>query len=355
MQSKPEPHVCKTDGKTGGKTDGKTDLSNQDVQPASSLDLLAYVSCPVRQVLRDHFDALAANYHKATGDVLNCHIPAGCHGDDPYDDLADVATVDELPGVTASIGYGDFMTPAFLRKFVAQGCFASANHGRVHPAFASAGLLDAEGWYTPYSAGVHVLLVDMARLGALPPPRRWSDLLDPRYADLIISDGAHDQRFAAVPLLHFYKEHGEAGVVRLAKNIREDWHPAEMVKRVGGPESKAAIYIVPWSFARARQWKGQVRVVWPEEGAIASPMYAWVKAGARGTVAAVAQGLLSAELGRHFAQAGYPVLSPDVDNLLPAEASFTWLGWDYVRTHAIKDLVELTAAISENAWLEKGT
>jgi hypothetical protein len=84
-------------------------------------------------------------------------------------------------------------------------------------------------------------------------------------------------------------------------------------------------------------------------------MYAWVKVGARGAAAAAAQGLVSAELGRHFAQAGYPVLNPDVDNLLPAEASFTWLGWDYVRTHAIKHLVELTAAISENAWLEKGT
>lgn len=328
--------------------------SDHDFQPAGSLDLLAYVACPVRQVFRDHFDALAISHHQATGTGLRCHIPAGCHGEDPYDDLADVATLDELPGVTASMGYGDFMTPDFFQRFVAKGCFASANQRQVHPAFASSGLLDREGWYTPYSAWVHVLLVDLGKLGSLPPPRRWSDLLDPRYADLIISDGAHDQRFAPVPLLHFYKEHGEAGVVQLAKNIREDWHPAEIVKRVGGPESKAAIYIVPWSFARARQWPGQVRLIWPEDGALASPLYAWVKAGARGAVKAVAQGLVSAELGRPFALAGFPVLNPDVDNLLPAEASFTWLGWDYVRSHDIKQLIDLTAAISERAWSEKG-
>jgi hypothetical protein len=47
------------------------------------------------------------------------------------------------------------------------------------------------------------------------------------------------------------------------------------------------------------------------------------------------------------------VLNPDVNNRLPAEASFCWLGWDYVRRHNVQELVEVTAAIAERAWLAK--
>jgi len=329
--------------------------SMPEVQPAGSLHMLAYVACPIRQTFRDHFDALTVAYHKTTGQTINLHIPAGCHDADPYDDLRDATRLDQLPGVIASMGFGDFMTPAFFQRFVAKGHFAGAHQGRVHPAFASAGLLDPEGWYTPYSAWAHVLVVDTARLGKLPVPRRWSDLLDERYADQIVADGAREQRFAPIPLLYFYKNHGETGLVRFVKNIREDWHPAEMVKLAGAAEGKGAgIYIVPWSFARARRWPRHVQLVWPEEGAIASPLYAWVKKTALGPVQDIARALVSAELGRQFVQAGFPVLSPDVDNLLPEGAHFCWLGWDYVRKHDVQQLIKDTAAIAERAWLSKG-
>jgi ABC-type Fe3+ transport system substrate-binding protein len=317
--------------------------------------MLAYVACPIKQVVRDHFDTLAATHRKATGETLKCHIPIGCHEDDPYEDLVHVKTVDELPGVTASVGFGDFMTPSFLERFAAKGCFESANRGKVHPAFASSGLLDPEGWYTPYSVWAHVLVVDLLNLAGRPVPSRWSDLLDPCYADQIISDGAHHQRFAHIPLLHYYKHFGETGLVQLVKNIRETWHPAQMVKSAGTPASKgASIYIIPWSFAHARRWPRHMRLIWPEEGALSSPMYAWVKAGASPAVATVGQALVGERLGKHCAQAGFPSLNPQVDNHLPEDAGFCWLGWDYVRAHDTQALVKVTSDIAEAAWLAKG-
>jgi ABC-type Fe3+ transport system substrate-binding protein len=324
-------------------------------RPAASLHMLAYVACPIKQVVRDYFDALAARHRKATGEALSCHIPMGCHEDDPYEDLIKAKTIEELPGVTASVGFGDFMTPSFFKRFVSKGRFQSANRGQVHPAFASSGLLDPEGWYTPYSVWAHVLVVDLKNLGGLPVPSRWSDLLDPCYAGHIVSDGAHHQRFAQIVLLHYYRHFGEAGVVQLVKNIRETAHPAEMVKTAGTPASKgASIYIMPWSFAYARRWPQHMRLVWPEEGALASPMYAWVKADAPAAVRMVGEALVSEKLGRACAQAGFPSLNPNVDNHLPSDASFAWLGWDYVRTHDTQQLGEVTSDIAETAWLAKG-
>ncbi len=317
--------------------------------------MLAYVACPIQQAMRDHFDALAAGHRKASGEALSWHIPMGCNAEDPYADLVRAETIGELPGVTASVGFGDFMTPTFFERFVSRGCFQSANPGRVHPAFESSGLLDAEGWYTPYSVWAHVLLVDLHNLAGRPLPTRWSGLLDPCYADQIVSDGAHHQRFAQILLLHYYRFFGEAGMVRLVKNIRETAHPAEMAKSAGTPASKgASIYIIPWSFAHARRWPRHMRIVWPEEGALASPMYAWVKADASATVKMIGRELVGEKLGRACAQAGFPSLNPGVDNHLPDDASFCWLGWDYVRTHDTQKLTELTSDIAEAAWLAKG-
>jgi ABC-type Fe3+ transport system substrate-binding protein len=317
--------------------------------------MLAYVACPIKQVVRDHFDALAAAHRKATGETLYCHIPMGCHEDDPYEDLVHLESIDELPGVTASVGFGDFLTPSFFERFVAKGCFESANQDQVHPAFSKSGFVDPEGWGTLYSVWAHVLLVDVPNLAGRPVPVRWSDLLDPCYADQIVSDGAHHQRFAQIPLLHYYKHFGEAGVVQLVKNIRETWHPAQMVKSAGTPASKgASIFIIPWSFAYARRWPRHMRIVWPEEGALSSPMYAWVKANAPAAVKTVGQALVSAKLGKRCAQAGFPSLNPQVDNRLPDDASFCWLGWDYLREHDTQKLGKLTADIAEAAWLSKG-
>lgn len=174
------------------------------------------------------------------------------------------------------------------------------------------------------------------------------------YADQIVCDGAHDTRFSPIPILHFHKEHGEDGMVQLAKNIRDTWHPAEMVKAAGSADKKgAALYIAPWSFARAKPACKNVRIVWPEEGAIASPIYAWVKAGAGEAVQVLAQALIGEKLGRKAAQAGFPVLNPMVNNRLPAEASFCWLGWDYLRRHDIQKLITTTAEVAERAWMGK--
>lgn len=323
----------------------------QPAVPAKDLHLLAYVACPIKQIVCDHVDATAEAYRKAQV-PLRLHIPMGCRSDDPYENVAAAASVDDLPAVIVSMGFGDFMTPSFFRRFVAPGFFATAQPAPVPPAFVTAELVDPQGWYTIYSVWAHVLLVDTYRLGTIPVPRSWADLLHPRYAGQIVSDGAHDQRFAPTVLLQYYKDHGEAGLRRLASGIREAVHPAQIVKSAGSSDSRAAaISIVPWSFARVREWPAHLRVVWPEEGAIASPLYALVKANAGEPEKTIARTLVGAELGQQCARAGFPSLNADVDNLLPPAARFRWLGWDYIRKHDAKALTALTAEIAEQAWL----
>ena len=92
---------------------------------AGDLDLLAYVPCPVKQSFRDFFDTLSRSQIDATGESIRSYIPMGCHNEDPYEHLVDAETIEEVPEVIVSMGYGDFWTPSFCKRFVQRGRFAS--------------------------------------------------------------------------------------------------------------------------------------------------------------------------------------------------------------------------------------
>ena len=160
---------------------------------------------------------------------------------------------------------------------------------------------------------------------------------------------------AEVPLLYFFKEHGEEGLIKLAANIVDSRHPAQMTKAaVSSGQKGAAVYIIPWFFAQARTMPEHVRVVWPDDGAITNPIYILVKESKRTEVDAIVQCITGPELGARSAQACFPALNPKVDNKLPEEASFKWLGWDYIRANDMEELKEYTSGIFLDAWRHKG-
>jgi ABC-type Fe3+ transport system substrate-binding protein len=315
------------------------------------IHFLGYAACPFKQIFKEHMDEILKNYQMRTGVGLRYHIPMGCGDYDAYDDLWQSESLKELPDVIASLGFGDFFRPEFVERFVRPGHFRSAWTGPVHPAFEKAGFRDPDGWYTVYSVWPYVLLIDKKKLGNRPVPRFWSDLLDPQYKDDIITNGSRDNRVAEVPLLYFFKDHGEEGLVRLAANIRDFWHPAEMVKAAGSSRSNgAAIYVIPSFFAQARHRPEETPVVWPEDGAITSPVYFLSKQTQRLETEIVVKTLTSRELGEKSAQANFPSLQPEVDNHLPANASFKWLGWNFIKANDLTVLKQQVIRVFLEAW-----
>jgi ABC-type Fe3+ transport system substrate-binding protein len=329
---------------------GKKDLSDRE-----PLHFLGYVACPFKQTFKEHMDETLGWYQTRTGIPLHCHIPVGCGDYDAYDDLWKTESIKEFPDVIASLGFGDFFRTEFVERFVKKGYFHAAWPGSIHPLFEKAGFRDPDEWYTVYSVWPYVLLIDKKRLGNRPIPRFWKDLLDPQYRDDIIIDGSRDHRVAQVPMLYFFKDHGEQGLIQLAANIRDIWHPAQMVKAAGATGGNgAAIYILPSFFAQARHRPEETPVVWPEDGAISSPVYFLAKATKRMESEAIVQALVSRSLGEKSRRAFFPSLNPEVDNHFPPTASFKWLGWEYIKVNDMEALKQKTTNIFLEAWDRKG-
>ena len=193
---------------------------------------------------------------------------------------------------------------------------------------------------------MEVILVDKKRLGSRPLPKTWADLLHPQFnRDIIISGEEGDIHESFLFGLH--KDHGEAGLAALGANVSNFMHPAEMAKTAGSENPKgAALYILPWFFARSTPHRDRTSVVWPEEGAYLSPLYLFQKRNARPEARLARDFLCGEAWAAHLAKVG---LAPARAGSPPLPGKLRWLGWDYVRNH---DLEALRAPL--NAAFVKG-
>jgi ABC-type Fe3+ transport system substrate-binding protein len=323
--------------------------------PREHLHLLAYAACQFKPRFKELVDPVLQQFWRETGIRLNSHIPLGCgHGADDYDDIWQAEHIDDLPDIITSMGFGDFFRPEFVERFVKKGYFSTAWADNMSPAFEQAGFRDPDGWYTIYAVFPHVMLVDRRKLGDVPVPRRWSDLLDPALKDNIMINGSEGQA-AELPLLYFFREHGDEGVIRLAQNIRESGHPAQLVKAATSLSAKGvAVYVMPWFFAQARTMSSEVELVWPEDGALTSPIYMLVKESKIAELQSIVDCIIGAELGANSAQACFPSLNREVDNNLPEGATFKWLGWDFIKSNDLDQIKTHATEVFLDAWRQKG-
>ena len=319
-------------------------MGEEDSGVPERLDMLLYAPCPVKLAVKERIDAIVAR-SGTEGAPLDVRIPMGCTSVDPYDPLYRETDPDRLPGIIASIGFGDFFRTEFVRRFVDAGVFEAVLPERVEPLHARAGIPDPDGRYVVYGLTPYIFLVDTERLGDLPAPRRWADLLDPCYKGQINMCGDGDDMADAV-LLNFHKAFGMDGVRRFAANTKGLMHSSRMGKS-GGASGVGGIYIIPYFFAESSRQPGHMRVVWPEDGAAASPLYFLARKSERERLAPLLDFFLR-DFGQIDSARWFLPLSGPLPEGLPEHAAVKWAGWEYLRSTDVTVLRdELNAAFRD--------
>jgi len=103
-----------------------------------------------------------------------------------------------------------------------------------------------------------------------------------------------------------------------------------IARSAGHGTPKAAIYLLPWVFARGAARPGKLDLVWPDDGANCNPIVLMVKRERAAKNNALLEFLLSPTVARVFADNQFPATRPGTDNGLPEGATVRWLGWDHV-------------------------
>ena len=127
-----------------------------------------------------------------------------------------------------------------------------------------------------------------------------------------------------------------------------------MVKSAGsGREDTPAISVMPLFFANTIKNRENVTIVWPADGALVSPVTMLVKTDKCKELAPLIDFLTGTEVARICAGAAFPAVHPHVDNHLPENATFKWIGWDFVKNRDLKSLIGITNSIFLQAFERK--
>ncbi len=309
--------------------------------------------CPVRIPLLEGLNRIIEQY-KNEGINVATRLEAASTGARWLEErFKNVRTADDLPDLFISAGFDVFFSDKGIGGIIKDsGEFIDISWDRYNPAFEQYRLKDPEGIYSLIGFVPAVFLVNLEMLGDLPVPESWEQLLDEKYNQMVSLPVEDFDLFNAL-VLGIYKLYGEEGVAQLGKLLIKAMHPSQMVKSVQKTRAnvRPAITIMPYFFSRMMQGSKRVKVVWPGDGSIVSPIFVVAKKTLVKNLKSIADYFVSKEVGEILAHKGlFPSTHPDVENILPDSAPINWIGWDFVYENNIQDLIDsLFIVFNQNA------
>ncbi len=251
-----------------------------------------------------------------------------------YQHLSRVQSEGEIPEMLLVSDFNCLFHHDFMERFVNPGLFAASTGypgADASRAFQECGYFDPQNQYMMLTANPLIMVVDRARLGGKAAPRSWRELIEGDYRNevSIRGDGSF---FCNGVLLPLYKEFGFDGLRKLAAQVKNGLHPSQMVKELSQKSpQRSAIYIIPYFFAQTISGNNECELIWPEEGAIISPVFMVAKERSLPVMEPLIRYFYSERFGRIQDNAYFPPVSERASSFDPADRNFYWLGWDFLR------------------------
>jgi len=295
-------------------------------------NIVGLLPCPVRIPLLEAF----GQYEDVK--EVNYDLRAASEGLDWLkDEVRGVEFEDGLADVYISAGFDLFFEEDLMKKFKDIGTFKDYTKIDYNTDFENdyMSLKDPSNEYSMLGVVPAVFMVNTKELGERPMPKTWSDILDPMYEGSISLPVSDFDLFNAI-LIHLYKEFGPEACVKLGKSLVQSMHPTQMIKSdKKNARVKPAISIMPYFFTRMALPGSVLKAVWPEDGAIISPIFMLTKASKAAEVEPIAKMFASKEVGEILSHKGlFPSVRSDIDNKL-VNNKFKWIGWDYINNNDI--------------------
>ncbi len=169
-------------------------------------------------------------------------------------------------------------------------------------------------------------------------PSSWSDIVDPDF-DVELTLPMGDLDIVNAVLLTIHSTYGEKGVEVLLSKCTRNMHPSEMVKTMLQNKVKTSVNIIPYFFGTMAERNGNVKVVWPEDGAILSPILMAFKKHKQAQLSPLIDYFNSPDFAKSmYADGKFPSSFAGIDNDLPG--GFKWVGWDYLYSDKSAVLLE---------------
>jgi ABC-type Fe3+ transport system substrate-binding protein len=329
-------------------------LKNFDISDYSALSdstLFALLPCGLKNPLDQAItDFLAQNQIPGFKYIVEGNLN---HELSYYPYINSITSIDELPEAIISSDLNSFYHHRFLDCFADKDTFVSVDTP-MNQLFTSVGYADPLKRFTMFSANPLVIVHAKNSSNVVDTPQTWKMLFSDCYRKSIVMRGDNDF-FCSGVLVPLYKMFGFDAVLQLASNVCTGLHPSQMVKLIDSSvKDIPPLYIMPLFFAQKIKNKERVEIIFPEEGALISPVQILVKKSALEKMTPVTNFLLSKELQQHCANNFFPSFHPDVINRLPDNSPLYWIGWDYIYSNDIGQIKETLRIKFTSEFLRTG-
>lgn len=325
---------------------------NQKTKRTKGVKVVGLLPCPVRVPLLEQFDAFV---EKNETDI-EYDLKAASHGLEWLKGtVRNVEDYNELADIYLSAGFDLFFDEKLMGKFKKAGVFKSGvKYDKFNSDFENdyMSLKDPSGDYSILAVVPAVFLVNKNELNGREVPKTWADLLKPEFEKSVSLPVSDFDLFNAI-LLNIYKLYGDEGVKKLGKSLIQSLHPAQMVKSDRLTVNRPTVTIMPYFFTRMTKEGGTMIPVWPEDGAIISPVFMLTKAEKLKEMESLIDFLSSKAVGEILSHKGFfPSVNPEVENLTPRDKKYLWIGWDYIYNNNLQEQMHHCEDLFNKAGLE---
>lgn len=320
------------------KTEVDSTLFDKEINNKAEIKLTGVLPCPVRIPLLESFETWLDETGKK--DEIDYELKAASMG---VDWLKDSMSEELLSDVFLSAGFDLFFDDKYMNQFKKKKVFKDLIPvEKYNEDFDNEylSLKDPDGDYSIISVVPAVFLVNEEILGDKKAPKSWKELISGDYDNSVSLPIGDFDLFNAI-LLNIYKIFGLDGIRRLGKTLLKSMHPSQMVKSNVG-RVQPAITIMPYFFTKMVKFGGPMQAIWPEDGAIISPIFMLTKAEKEEKLLEIAQFFGSKKVGEILSHTGlFPSTHPEVDNNIDKENKYMWVGWSYIKDNDIGHILEL--------------
>ena len=321
---------------------------NEKTKRTNGVKVIGLLPCPVRVPLLEQFDAFV---EKSEYDI-EYDLKAASHGlewlkgtvrnESDYNNLADIYL---------SAGFDLFFDENLMGKFKKANVFKDAvKYKDYNNEFEN--LRDPSGDYSILAVVPAVFLVNSKELNGREIPKTWADLLKPEFEKSVSLPVSDFDLFNAI-LLNIYKLYGDEGVKKLGKSLIQNLHPAQMVKSDRMTVNRPTVTIMPYFFTRMTKDGGTMIPVWPEDGAIISPVFMLTKREKVDKMHDLIDFFSSKAVGEILSHKGFfPSVNPEVVNGTPEGKKYLWIGWDYIYNNNLQEQMHHCEDLFNKASLE---
>ncbi|HOW22423.1 MAG TPA: ABC transporter substrate-binding protein [Sedimentibacter sp.] len=301
-----------------------------------TIKVTGVLPCPVKVPLLETFENWLAEQDFDFN--LDYELKAASMGIDWIKD--EMKNSEKIPDLFISAGFDLFFDRNLLGKYKSDNLFEDISGiEKYNDDFLEYDLKDPSGQYSMLGVVPAVFLVNRDELKGRKIPESWEELLSGEFENNVSLPISDFDLFNAL-LLNIYKLYGEEGIRKLAGIFQKNMHPSEMVKSHMKRE-RPAITIMPYFFTWMVREGSPMVLVWPKDGAIISPIFMLTKKETKNKTKALADFFASKEAGEILSHKGkMPSVNPEVDNRIPKENKYIWLGWDFIKGNDISDLIK---------------